>query len=438
MDQHRFQEAQAAYDAGDFRSAAKQFLAAAGRGADGNGAAYHMAGNSLCRLRRYQDAVTVYGHAARDPLYERRGAVQANLGAAYVALGEYAQAANAYEAALAEPDYTTPYKALQGLAGALLERGKIEEAAVNYRKAALDPNNPDPGKALVNLGLCFMGLGRPSDAVEAYKAALGFEEYAGRGKALANLGQAYTVLGEYAEAVKAFEKATELHGYKLSAPAQSAYETARAASAGDREVVDGWETGELAVAAAATAGVPVQDLGSKGSSAGDALGFGDEAAVADFFSITEDQMKVQDREARRSARKEGRIPAAVKVLIFVAATALLVGALVGGGYAMGFGWPTQDATVSGMLDSHANGRPIEGYWVAAPGTDVAREMAKVPPIQTFTIDGIDRGSQTSIVSVTVTPKSGAPLHYRVTLSREGVGWKVSGVANDWSSTTGGN
>jgi Tfp pilus assembly protein PilF len=439
VDQNRFQEAQAAYDAGDYRSAAKQFLASAGRGAEGNGAAYHMAGNSLCRLRRFQDAVTVYGHALRDPLYERRGAVQANLGAAYVALGEYAQAATSYEAALAEPDYTTQYKALQGLAGALLERGKIEEAAVNYRKAALDPNNPDPGKALVNLGLCFMGLGRPADAVEAYKAALGFEEYKGRGKALANLGQAYTVLGEYSDAVKAFEKATQLHGFKLSPAAEAAYQTALNATSEDRETVDGWETGELpAVAAAGVFDAEAVDPPVDPEHAAASLGFGDDAAVSDFFSVTEDELRDRDREARRSARNEGGIPGGLKVLIIVAVTALLIGALIGGGYALGFGWPSQRASVSGMLDAHGSGGAVEKYWVAAPGTDVAREMAKVPPLQTFTIDNVQRGSQTSVVLVTVTPKSGAPLHYRVTLTREGVGWKVSGVENDWSSTTGGS
>ena len=305
MDQNRFQEAQAAYAAGDYRSAAKQFLASAGRGAEGNGASYHMAGNSLCRLRRFQDAVTVYGHALRDPLYERRGAVQANLGAAYCSLGEYAQAANAYEAALAEPDYTTYYKALQGLAGALLERGKVEEAAVNYRKAALDANNPEPGRALVNLGLCFMGPGRPEDAVEAYKAALGFEDYKGRGRALSNLGQAYTVLGEYSDAVKAFEKATQLHGYQLPPSAAAAYEAAREALDRDRATVEGWETGEMppVVGGADSASdedpVPSQDA----DAAAENLGLGDGAAVADFFSMTEDQMVERDREARRAARK---------------------------------------------------------------------------------------------------------------------------------------
>lgn len=446
MDQNRFQEAQVAYDAGDYRSAAKQFLASAGRGAEGNGAAYHMAGNSLCRLRRFQDAVTVYGHALRDPLYERRGAVQGNLGAAYVALGEYAQAVNAYEAALAEPDYTTHYKALQGLAGALLERGKIEDAAVNYRKAALDANNPDPGRALVNLGLCFMGLGRPADAVEAYKAALGFEDYKGRGKALSNLGQAYTSLGEYSDAAKAFEKATQLHGYHLPPAAAAAFDTARDACGDDRETVDGWETGEIApVLVASDAGTADTTVGEAGvgadtgtSTGTDALGFGDEAAVSDFFNITEDQMLVRDREARRAARNVDAPGAGIRALIFVAVAALLVGGLIGGGYALGFGWPTQKATVSSMLTAHGTGGSTGKYWIAAGTADVSREMAKVPPLQTFSVDGVQRAAQTSVVLVTVTPKSGAPLHYRITLAREGVGWKVTGIENDWRSTEGGS
>ena len=449
MDQNRFQEAQAAYNAADYRSAAKQFLAAAGRGAEGNGAAYHMAGNSLCRLRRFQDAVTVYGHALRDPLYERRGAVQANLGAAYMAIGDYAQAANSYEAALAEPDYTTHYKALQGLAGALLERGKIEEAAVSYRKAALDESNPDAGRALVNLGLCFMGLGRPADAVEAYKAALGFEEYKGRGKALSNLGTAYTALGEYADAVKAFEKSTQLHGYALTPAATAAYETALAALDDDRETVEGWETGQMALVtesaledltAHAAVDLPDEDGGdpAEAGAAADTLGFGDDAAVSDFFSMTEDQMLVQDREARREARRLGGAGAGVRALIIVAVVALLVGALVGGGYALGIGWPTQKAMVAGMLRAHGTGETTEKYWIAAGGADVAREMAKVPPLETFTVDGVQRAARSSVVLVTVTPKTGAPLRYRISLGREGVGWKVTGIENEWSSTGGGS
>lgn len=462
MDQTRFQEAQQAYDAGDYRTSAKGFLASAGRGAEGNGAAYHMAGNSLIRLRRHQDAVTVYGHALRDVLYEKRGSVFANLGAAYVAIGDYAAAAQSYERALAEPDYTTPYKAYQGLAGALLERGKIEDAAVAYRRAALDPTNPDPGKALVNLGLCFMGLNRPADSVEAYKAALGFEQYQGRGKALANLGQAYTVLGDFDEAVRAFEKATQLHGHKLSAAASAAYATAVEQVRPLNETVDGWETGELGVVipnpaddargwdTAEMAALESDSVSPQAESASapahppvdaefatEELEFGDDESVADFFSVTEEQLRVRDRETRRSERAARGSGSRWKPVIGVLVAIAVLAALLGAAYFSGMGWPTQKQSVAGMLSAHGTGGSVDGYWVAIPGKDVAKEMAKIPPLKTYTIDAVASGAQKSMASITVTPKSGAPLHYSVSLAREGVGWKVNGVENDWSSTGGG-
>lgn len=456
MDQNRFQEAQHAYDEADFRLAAKLFLAAAGRGTDGNGRAFHMAGNSLMRLRRHADALTVYGHALRDGMYDKRGAVHANMGTAYVAVGDYAEATTAFQAALDEPDYTTPYKAYQGLAGALLERGRVEEAAVSYRRAALDPGNPDPGKALVNLGLCFMALGRPGDAVEAYRAALGFDEYQGRGKALANLGQAYTVLGEYDEAVRAFEKATQLHGHKMSAAASAAYQTALDQARPTREVVDGWETGEIAPLVetdlgdttgwdmgelAALNGIDAAPKAAPGKSdaeqAAAALGFGDDDAVADFFSLTDEQMRVRDREARRFDRENNR-RSPWKTVAAVVAVVVVVAAVLGGGYALGFGWPTQQQSTSSMLLAHKNGEPVDAYWVAVPGKDLANEMAKVPPVKEFTIDGVERSAQDSTVTVTVTPKDGAPLHYSITLAREGVGWKITGVENDWRTTGSGD
>ncbi len=469
VDQQKFAEAQQAYDAADFRTAAKLFLSSAGKGPDGNGAAYHMAGNALMRLRRYADAVTVYGHALRDGAYERHGAVQANLGTAYAALGEYSEAAVAYEAALADPGYPTPYKAYQGMASALMERQRVEEAAVAYRKAALDEGNPDPGKALVNLGLCFMALRRPADAAEAYKAALGFDTYQGRGKALSNLGMAYVAMGEHDEAVRAFEKATELHGYQLPASAQAAYEAALEATRPTTKTIEGWETGEMPAiemgeapggwdttelmaltGAAAGVGVtyadagPAEDPGVAGdpidadvaAAAAAALGFGDDTAVNDFFSMTEEQMKVRDREARKAQRQTRGSGGWIRTAVIAAIVVLLAGAALGALYWFGFGWPTQQATVEGLLVAYGKGEAVEKYWVAVPEKDVAKEMAKVPPVKEYTVDAVNRDTGTSTVSVTVTPEKGAPLHYTVTLQREGVGWKVTGVENEWRSTGG--
>lgn len=454
MDEARFSEAKQAYDAGDFRTSAKGFLAAAGRGADGNGAAYHMAGNSLMRLRRFADAATVYGHALRDELYFKHGSVRANLAAARVALGDYAEAVEEYRRAADDPEYATRYKALQGLAGALVEMSRFEEAAVAYRQAALDAENPDPGKALNNLGLCFMALRRPADAVEAYKAALGFESYAGRGKALANLGIAFAALGLHGEAVKAFEKASQLHSHVLSTQAVEAFElskTAVSTAASARVKIDGWQTGETppvtselrpvdeggwstgeleALSGTAVSRPPTTAAAAAAGGVPDA-----DSVETAFFTSTDAEMRVADKERRRAERDDrqaSRSPwqmaaTAVAAIVVVAGTAAAM-------YFSGLGFPTQTMTVNGMLSARVEGSAVDAFWVAVPEADLGKEMAKIPPIKEFQVGPVDRAARTSKVDVMITPANGAPLSYEITLSREGVGWKVSGVTNDWRAT----
>lgn len=451
MDQLKYQAAQQAYQAGDYRTAAKSFLEAGGKNPAGNGSAFHKAGNSLMRLRRYSDAVTVYRLALRDDSYEKRAAAHVNLGQALAAQGEFTEALAEYEAALLEPDNSAPWKAYQGMASLLLERGKVDEAAVAYRKAAIEPGNPNPATSLVNLGLCFMALGRPSDAAEAYKAALGFEEYSGRGKALGNLGIAYAQMGEYDDAVRAFEKATQMHSYQLSPAAQQAYDSSLAARGSSGAIVDGWETGDI-VSDAADGFVPVgggwatgeltalggsQDVPSytsTGANAAAALGIGDETAVSDFFGRTEDEMRQKDREARRERRGGGRRVSVGLVVVLVGLVAAAVG--LGVLYWMGYGFPTQSTTVGGLLDSYRSGSDVTRFWVAAPNKDVNKEMAKIPPVKSYAVGDVDLGTSASAVHITVTPKNGAALHFKVTLAREGVGWKVTGVDNDFLSTGG--
>ncbi len=441
MDQTRFEEGRQAYDAKDYRVAAKAFLEAAGRG-EGSGPAYHMAGNSFVKLRRYADAVTVYKHALADESYDKHSAVQCNLAAARVALGEYAEAVEAYDAALENPHYEGQYRALQGKGGALFEMGKVEQAAMAYRQAALDGDNPDPGKALNNLGLCFMRMDRATDAVEAYRAALGFDTYTGRGRALANLGMAYHVIGCHDDAVKAFEKATGLHGHDLAPSARRAYVASQEVlrTPQEREVVEGWSTGEMPPVVAESPGVPGEVFGDPFSAASAAMPLpggpdseGDD--VSAFFAMTDQEMKDRGRSAERAERAERGPWAAVGVILLV--VVLVAGAFTGA-FLTGLGYPTQQMTVSGMLDARAEGRPVANYWVAVPSADIDKEMAKLPPMKEYVIGEIDRSPRTSRVSVTVTPESGGPLAYEITLMREGVGWRVTGVENDWRSTGGGS
>lgn len=437
MDEARFREAEQAYEAADYRTAAKLYLAAAGRGSDGNGAAYHKAGNSLMKLRREHDALTVYAHALRDESYDKRGAVYANLGAAHCAQAQYTEAVEVYAKALEEPGYDTPYKALQGMAGAYWGMGRFEEAARAYRKAALQAENPDPGRALNNLGLCFMRMGRADDAAEAFKAALGMDSYANKGKAQANLGLALAAAGRHEDAVRAFEKAVQLHGHELSSEAAGILLASRAAmeaAGGGREVVEGWQTGDIPTQV--TADGAGRDEPRDASDATGPLTAVE--PLEEFFTRTDDEMKVIDREARRAAREQRRGQRGAWVTVAAAGgAALLFVALLVAAYMFGLGWPTQSMAVRGMMDAYGAGTAVEGYWVAVPAGDVEKEMQKISPSFTgYTINGGDRTSSTARIRLTVTPAKGVPMHYVVTLAREGVGWKVTGVENDWRSTGG--
>lgn len=434
MDETRFREAQQAYDAGDWRGAAKGFLAAAGNQPVGSGKALHMAGNALMKLRRHADAITVYRHALDDDAYDKRGAVLGNLGAALVATGAYDEAAKAYGEAAEDPTYNARWRAAQGLGGALYEMGRYDEAALAYRQAALDGGNPDPGKALNNLGLSYMGAGRPSEAVEAYRTACDMEGYNGAGRACANLGLAFSAMGRHAEAVKSFEKAVHYYGYELPPAARAAFEASREALVQPApEIVEGWSTGELPPIA-----TPAYDPDA--TQAMPAVNMVNADADTDFFTATDAQMRERDRAARKAERvaKHSGKGLLKLVLTTVVVIVAIVAVFVAAWYS-GLGYPTQTQTVSGLLAAHKAGKDVRPYWVAVPGADVKKEMATVPPsYKSYRIDGIDRAAGTSKVEVTVTLDKGAPLRYSISLAREGVGWKVNGITNDWRSTGGGS
>ena len=66
-------------------------------------------------------------------------------------------------------------------------------------------------------------------------------------------------------------------------------------------------------------------------------------------------------------------------------------------------------------------------------------MSSLPPkFTSYTIDGTQGAARKSTVTVTIVLEQGAPLTYTVSLLREGVGWKVNGITNDWRSTGGGS
>jgi tetratricopeptide (TPR) repeat protein len=438
VDEQHLSAGEAAYAAGDWHHAAIEFMASVqGQDVEGSGHALHRAGNALMKLHRYADAATVYRRALRDTDYEFAGAINANLGAALATTGRHEEALAAYDAALTDESYATPHKALLGRAGALYALERYEDAAGAYREAAWADGNTDPGKALNNLGLSFMVLGKPEDAVEAFKAALGVEDYAAKGKASVNLALAYASMGFFEESIREFETARDSYGHPLEGASLQVYENAlrKARREGEepvgppaedleRETVEGWETGELLPADARPSEAPI-------------LPDTDDEATALFFSRTEEEMRDSDRKARKAERSAKRTPKAIvlRVLITVLVIAVLGGG-VGGVLYLGYGYPTQEQTVSGLLDAYHAGRTYTDYWVAVPATDVTQAMRVLPAkFSSYTISGVNRAATRSTAVVVIKLESGSELSYTIQLAREGVGWKVMGVKNRWSSTT---
>jgi tetratricopeptide (TPR) repeat protein len=284
-----------------------------------------------------------------------------------------------------------------------------------------------------------MSLGRPEDAVEAFKAALGIEGYASKGKASANLGLAYAAMGFFEDAVVEFESARDEYGYELTGTTLEAYETARVRvrteDAGPaKDSVSEGDTG----AGAAEESAPQEDLLPEdgATSAAPVLPDADDEATRSFFTRTEDEMRKADRAARKQERAQKRTPKRLVLrIVIVLVVVLAIGGGLGAAFFLGYGYPTQEQTVTGLLDAyHAGATTYTDYWVAAPATDVTQAMRALPATFTaYTIDGVDRASVDSTVAVSVTLQSGAKQSFLVLLQREGVGWKVDGVQNNWGS-----
>jgi len=158
-----------------------------------------------------------------------------------------------------------------------------------------------------------------------------------------------------------------------------------------------------------------------------------------FFEVDDADMKRIDMERRK---QEAKSPSRRRAILSWVAGIVLLLALVAGALAAslltGFGWPTQSDTAYGLLNAYKAGQAVDSYWVAVPQTSIDKAMSKIPP--TFASAKVTRVKNTSPfaarASVTVAIPNGAPLDYVVTLQREGVGWKVLGIENDWTSTTG--
>lgn len=318
MNFERFKQAKEAYDRGDFRAAARGFLESVEPGTPiANGAAYHMAGNALMKLKRYSDAVTAYREALRDDSYLKQGGVEANLAQAELQLGNLNSALAHYEAALREPDYEHPYRCYMGIGALMMRKEEYTNAAIAYRRAAIDESNPEPGRALVNLGISLMAIDRPKDAIEAYKAALNVDSYRNKGLVLSNLGLAYAAYGEHKSAIMAFEEALELHDYSLSPQAKAQLKASRR----DLSEEELYKSADLRTLAADLAGQPTGTFGDVSRKEAAEAELAGEQAAETTFAQEELELTTEAEEAQAEAA-----PAPVEAEVFTEEAEQLVDA----------------------------------------------------------------------------------------------------------------
>ncbi|MCL2606555.1 MAG: tetratricopeptide repeat protein [Coriobacteriia bacterium] len=445
MDTQKFDQAQEHYDKGDYRKSARLFLDAIEKGTPiGNGPAYHMAGNSFMRLKRYDDAAVVFEHALRDDTYQRRGAIEANLATAYIRTKDYDNAVAHFEAAIAIGDSDNAYKLYQGIAQAYMMQEKFEPAAIAYKHAAVDINNPAPGKSLLNLGLAMMAGGNPKGAIEAYQTALTSPDYENKGRALANMGIAQHALGLWEDCVRSLEKAKLQDNYTESelardilADAQHRIEIEEQVAESDQfveddDIDDTADSMEEYVAESAPTFAPDAEPDQDGW-AGDfdedvypdrEDDLGSEEDVERFFSRSEADAMRMGRDEHLAGR--GRFFGLKIALVIM----LVVTALVGGAAALFFtgqGYPSAEATVNDLLTEYAGGRNIAQFWTQNTPESIEGKMVVIPLPEDFTIDEVNLGPEHSTVRVSIHTAEEETLVFTFGLVREGIGWKVNEV-----------
>jgi tetratricopeptide (TPR) repeat protein len=419
-----FEQGKASYRAGDY-AAAVSALTMAKQPGELSGSLDHMRGNAYMKLGMFQEAAAAYGEALLDTSYAKQGALHANRGRALMATGAYDEAIDELALAANDPGYPTPYKAYLAL-GNIYEAKKMpREAGAAFRNAAIDQNNPDPASALAQLGTCFMELGRPVDAVEALRTALDFSTTEPTQSAIyAQLGCAFVATNRMSEALEAFQHALASGAYTLQPNEQAsmvAAQNAVAALTGLRKS----DTDALLAATGYGTGShdPLDPLGKSGE-------FMPSPEDTGFFSVTESDLMAQDSEKKRKKHH----PVRNALIVFFILVAIFGGA--GYAYYAGYGWPTQGAVVENLFDSKATGT-MSDVVASSVSKDALEQIESIIPTgATLTFTGIERSMNSSTVDVTAKLISGGTQDYVVTLVRDGISWKVSGVELSFASTGG--
>ena len=410
------------------------------------GLLYHQIGNCLVKLKNPREAIQAYSQATADPAYGALGTVECNLGMAYASLRDYDNAIRYFEQSVGDDSNPTPYKSYMGMGNALMKLGKSAEAGVAFREAALDEANPDPTKALLNLGVCFMALNRPADAVASYESAMQFDMLSStRNKLQASLGQAYVACGQMEKAVHAFEEAIADKTYFLSDSASVDYQRAVGAVAqGTSEQNQATQVLQLADMSGldvAADGSSVYDMEVYDEGAADPFYY-DEPYEADpqnfpgyvgayenvdndrFFTATDAELEQWSRGLAKQDRKRRNV--GLKILLCFVVVVVLAAAAGVFAYTQGYGWPTQESVVKELFADPAAAKDK----VFMPDIQESNITSMLDPVVTdpnVTVDGMNRSMADSVVYATAATGNGGTVTYKISMLRDGIGWKVANI-----------
>jgi Flp pilus assembly protein TadD len=428
VNQQAFEAGRDAYRQGDLLSAVR-WLEQAKLPGEVSGRIDHLLGNCLMKLGNFDQAAIAYGDALGDASYGHSGALAANRGRALLAAGKPQEAVASLVMATKDTEYPTPYKAYVALGNAYSQIGDFREAGVAYRNAAIDESNPDPSGALRSLGGCFMKMGRAVDAVEAYRTALDFSTPLESQNAIyEDLGMAYAATQRWSEAVDSFGHATANGNHKLSSESEAALEAAKAALAaptGSSSSTDAF----LIAAGYGSGADPLDPLGKSGE-------FIPSPEDTGFFDLSEQEMVQLDASSRKVKRKH-RHSGLRSFLLFLLFVMLLAGAAAAA-YYNGYGWPLQENVVEDLFTTNAEGGDISGLLSSSISQEAAQAIDAVLPdgATGVTVEGVDRSMNESSALVTATLSAGGEQSYRVTMVREGIGWKVDSVSVEYPALDG--
>lgn len=440
MNKATFEQAQVAYENKDFASALDLYNQVI---ADANfplqsgeyGLVFHQIGNCFVKLQNYSDAIAAYTNSTSDNAYISLGTVYFNLGMAYAYMNDFGNAITNFQTAINTENYRSKYKAYTAMGNALMKSGKSAEAANSFRNAALDNHNPDPTRALLNLGVCFMALGRPEDAIQTYNSTFQYNMNPDfKNRLNANLGQAYVACGQMQNAVNAFENALRDKTYTLSDSASVDYQRAiGAVSKGSDEV----NVGAAGPAAAAAAGMAMGSAMTGEAVAAEAPADPASDAFAQAPMPTQDEQDAQFEKWTNAAKeaaynsKKKKSPGRVVLAIFLF---FLAGCIVAGSvlFCFGFGFPSQE-----MVTKELFSNPIEAantvFADQLPDSKKANLSAMICQDPNVRIDAVIRSVNDSTVYATGQTDKGADVTYKIKMTRNFVGWKISNVELSFAS-----